>query len=91
MVGDYLFEFTAGGFFQNNNTLLPLLVDYLRGLIDSVKDIPLTWLTRIADPSSDKLSFLSGNAANIFDAVKDFPSNLTVVVDPPRKECDKQF
>ena len=46
MVGDYLFEFAAGGFFQINNTM----VDYLRGLIDSVKDIPLTWLTRSAEP-----------------------------------------
>ena len=27
MVGGYIFEFTAGGFFQNNNLILPLSVD----------------------------------------------------------------
>ena len=39
MAGDYLlvFEFTAGGLFQNKNNILLLLVDYVRGLIDSVK------------------------------------------------------
>ncbi|KAF9475342.1 S-adenosyl-L-methionine-dependent methyltransferase [Pholiota conissans] len=36
MVGDYLFEYTAGGFFQNNNSVLPLMVDFVRGLIKSV-------------------------------------------------------
>jgi tRNA (uracil-5-)-methyltransferase len=35
MVGNYIFEFSAGGFFQNNNAILPLLVDYVRDLIDS--------------------------------------------------------
>ena len=41
MVGGYIFEFTSGGFFfQNNNAVLPLLVDYVRGLIDSGKGHP---------------------------------------------------
>ena len=128
MVGDYIFEFTAGGFFQNNNAILPLLVDYVRGLIDSgeghpthlvdtycgaglfaitlssqfekVAGIELSQASivsaknnaRLNQIPSDKLSFLSGDAANIFDTVKDFPSNQTVVViDPPRKGCDEQF
>jgi tRNA (uracil-5-)-methyltransferase len=128
MVGSYMFEFTAGGFFQNNNAILPLLVDYVRGLIDSgeghpthlvdtycgaglfaitlssgfekVAGIELSQASIVSAKnnaklnriSSDKLSFLSGDAANIFDTVKDFPSNQTVVViDPPRKGCDEQF
>ncbi|KAF8798369.1 tRNA methyltransferase [Phlegmacium glaucopus] len=130
MVGDYIFEFSAGGFFQNNNAILPLLVDYVRGLIDSGEGIKhpthlvdtycgaglfaITLSSRfekvagielsqssIASAkhnailnriSSDKLSFLSGQAANIFATVKDFPSDQTVVViDPPRKGCDEQF
>ena len=34
MIGDYLFQYTAGEFFQNNNVILPLMVNYVRGLID---------------------------------------------------------
>ncbi|PPQ67010.1 hypothetical protein CVT24_011304 [Panaeolus cyanescens] len=33
LVGDYLFEYEAGGFFQNNNSVLPLLVDHVRSHI----------------------------------------------------------
>ena len=135
MVGDYLFEFSAGGFFQNNNAILPLLVDYVRGLIDSSGDegmqqqqqpthlvdtycgaglFAITLSSRFEKVagielsqtsiqsakqnavlnkiSTDKLSFLSGQAANIFDTVKDFPSDQTVVIiDPPRKGCDDVF
>jgi len=130
MVGDHIFEFSAGGFFQNNNAILPLLVDYVRGLIDPSEGIkPPTHLvdtycgaglfaitlssrfTKVAGIelsqasivsanhnaklngiSTGKLSFLSGEAANIFATVKDFPSDQTVVViDPPRKGCDEQF
>jgi tRNA (uracil-5-)-methyltransferase len=126
MVGDYIFEFSAGGFFQNNNAVLPLLVDYVRGLMDpgegrlthlvdtycgaglfaitlssrfkKVAGIELSQAAivsaernaRLNKISSDKLSFLSGEAASIFDAVKEFPSDQTVVViDPPRKGCDE--
>lgn len=35
MVGNYLFEYTAGGFFQNNNAVLPLMVDFVKELIRS--------------------------------------------------------
>ena len=137
MVGDYLFEFSAGGFFQNNNAILPLLVDYVRDLIDSssgdegmmqqqqhpthlvdtycgaglfaitlssrfekVAGIELSQASiqsakhnaGLNKISTDKLSFLSGQAANIFDTVKDFPSDQTVVIiDPPRKGCDEMF
>jgi len=128
MVGDYIFEFSAGGFFQNNNAILSLLVDYVRSLIDSSEGHPthlvdtycgaglfaITLSSRfqkvagielsqssIASAknnaelnriSPDKLSFLSGDAVNIFATVRDFPSDQTVVViDPPRKGCDEQF
>jgi tRNA (uracil-5-)-methyltransferase len=130
MVGSCMFEFTAGGFFQNNNAILPLLVDYVQSLIDSGEGYPthlvdtycgsglfaITLSSRFEKVAgielsqasivsaknnaklnripSDKLSFpfLSGDAANIFDTVKDFPSNQTVVViDPPRKGCDELF
>lgn len=39
MVGDYLFEYTAGGFFQNNNAILPLMVDFVKELIRSGDDV----------------------------------------------------
>ena len=125
MVGNHIFEFSAGGFFQNNNAILPLLVEYVRGLI-SLGEGQLTHLVdtycgaglfavTLSSPfkkvvgielsqssiisaknnaklnriSSDKLSFLSGDAADIFATVKDFPSNQTVVViDPPWKGCN---
>ena len=128
MVGDHIFEFSAGGFFQNNNAILPLLVEYVRGLISSgegqpthlvdtycgaglfaitlsslfkkVAGIELSQSSIISAKnnaklnriSSDKLSFLSGDAADIFATMKDFPSDQTVVViDPPWKGCDEPF
>ncbi|KAF8870594.1 S-adenosyl-L-methionine-dependent methyltransferase [Gymnopilus junonius] len=133
MVGDYLFEYNAGGFFQNNNSVLPLLVDYVRDLI-STMEYPATsgHPTHLVDTycgaglfaislasafnkvagielsqssiksakrnaklnsiPDEKISFLSGEAQNIFAAVKDFPADKTVVViDPPRKGCDDLF
>jgi len=35
LVGEYLFQYTAGSFFQNNNSVLPLMVNYVRDLINS--------------------------------------------------------
>lgn len=130
MVGDHLFQYTAGGFFQNNNAILPLLVDYVRSLIDQIsdKDSP----THLVDAycgaglfaislsgrfskvagielsqssiasakqnaelngiSEEKISFMSGDASDIFATVRDFPAERTVVViDPPRKGCDEAF
>ncbi|KAJ3508547.1 hypothetical protein NLJ89_g5697 [Agrocybe chaxingu] len=130
LVGDKLFQYTAGGFFQNNNAVLPLLVDHVRGLIDSEegRDHPTHLVdtycgaglfaislsdkfTKVAgielSQSSiasakenatlngipeEKISFLSGEAQNIFATVRDFPPERTVVViDPPRKGCDELF
>ncbi|CAA7266427.1 unnamed protein product [Cyclocybe aegerita] len=130
LVGDKLFQYTAGGFFQNNNAVLPLLVDHVRDLIDSGegRDHPTHLVdtycgaglfaislsdkfTKVAgielSQSSiasakenatlngipeEKISFLSGEAQNIFAAVRDFPPERTIVViDPPRKGCDELF
>lgn len=45
MVGDYLFEYPAGTFFQNNNSVMPLLVEHVRDLIkQSSKEHPVTHL-----------------------------------------------
>ncbi|KAF9527882.1 S-adenosyl-L-methionine-dependent methyltransferase [Crepidotus variabilis] len=133
MVGDYLFEYTAGSFFQNNNTILPLLVDYVKDTIagpstssgtkhpthlvdtycgaglfaislsdrfEHVAGIELSSAS-IASAKRNaelnqipptKISFLAGDAANIFDVVRSFPPSQTVVViDPPRKGCDEAF
>lgn len=133
MVGNYLFEYNAGGFFQNNNSVLPLLVDYVRDLIsamehpapsgrpthlvdtycgaglfaislasafDKVAGIELSQSSiesakrnaKLNSIPDEKISFLSGEAQNIFATVKDFPAERTVVViDPPRKGCDDLF
>jgi len=130
MVGDYLFQYTAGGFFQNNNAVLPLMVDYVKSLINpgEGKDHPThlvdtycgaglfaislsSRFTKVAGIelsqssiasakenaelngiSTEKISFLSGEASNIFATVHDFPPERTVVViDPPRKGCDDLF
>jgi tRNA (uracil-5-)-methyltransferase len=130
MVGDFIFEYTAGGFFQNNNSVLPLMVNFVRDLIqsgesanrpthlvdtycgaglfaislssafDKVAGIELS-KSSIASAkrnaelnglSTEKISFLSGEAQNIFATVKDFPRERTaIVIDPPRKGCDEQF
>ena len=133
MVGDYLFEYTAGSFFQNNNAVLPLLVGYVKDLIsameypatsgrpthlvdtycgaglfaislssafDKVAGIELSQSSiesarrnaKLNSIPDEKISFLSGEAQNIFATVKDFPPDKTVVViDPPRKGCDDLF
>ncbi|KAF9561520.1 S-adenosyl-L-methionine-dependent methyltransferase [Agrocybe pediades] len=133
MIGDYLFEYTAGGFFQNNNSVLPLMVDHVKGLIksnetsgsgrrpthlvdtycgaglfaialssmfDKVAGIELSKSSiesakrnaELNSISSEKISFLAGDASNIFATVKEFPPQDTVVViDPPRKGCDEPF
>lgn len=135
-VGDMLFEFGASSFFQNNNAMLPSLVDYVKEAIfpstppsDGRKLVPPTHLvdtycgaglfsimlspsfdhiagielssesiaaaTRNAELnglSKDKISFRTGDAADIFAAVQDFPpSETAVIVDPPRKGCDENF
>jgi len=41
---------------------------------------------------ADKISFRAGEAAQIFDGVRDFPPARTaLVIDPPRKGCNEAF
>jgi tRNA (uracil-5-)-methyltransferase len=131
-VGSMLFEYPGGSFFQNNNSVLVPLTNYVRDAIfpsDSVmKDRPThlvdaycgsglfaislspyfskvsgielssdsiksaTHNARLNNLPQNKISFLSGDAANIFSTVQDFPPASTVlVIDPPRKGCDERF
>ena len=40
----------------------------------------------------EKISFIEGDAANIFATVQDFPRDRTVlIIDPPRKGSDERF
>ncbi|KAI0638904.1 S-adenosyl-L-methionine-dependent methyltransferase [Trametes polyzona] len=130
-VGDKLFEYTAGTFFQNNNSALVPLTDYVRDaifppggtatrpthLVDAYCGSGLFSImlaphfTRVAgielsaesiraaqrnaelnNLGADKISFMAGDAANIFDTVQDFPRDTTaLVIDPPRKGTDERF
>ncbi|KAH9891189.1 S-adenosyl-L-methionine-dependent methyltransferase, partial [Cubamyces lactineus] len=133
-VGDMLFEYTAGTFFQNNNSALVPLTSYVREAIfpSTSADATSRKPTHLVDaycgsglfsimlaphfervagielsaesiraaqrnaelnnlPSS-KISFMAGDAANIFDTVQDFPRDRTaLVIDPPRKGTDERF
>ncbi|EKM60644.1 uncharacterized protein PHACADRAFT_82639 [Phanerochaete carnosa HHB-10118-sp] len=126
-VGDMLFEYTAGNFFQNNNSVLVPLTSYVRDAIfalskpthlvdaycgsglfsimlsphfNKVRGIELSADSiRAAQKNaelngipSDKISFMEGDAANIFDTVADFPREGTaLIIDPPRKGSDERF
>ena len=133
-VGDKFFEYTAGSFFQNNNSVLVPLTSYVRDAVfpadtpldaphrpthlvdaycgsglfsimlephfDVVRGIELSAegirASRINATlnsiPADKISFLEGDAANIFATVQDFPRDHTVlIIDPPRKGSDEKF
>ena len=133
-VGDMLFEYTAGTFFQNNNSALVPLTSYVReaafpsvdategaakpthlvdaycgsGLFsimlaphfDKVAGIELSAESiraaqrnaELNSLSPEKISFMAGDAANIFETVQDFPRDRTVlIIDPPRKGTDNRF
>ena len=133
-VGDMLFEYTAGTFFQNNNSALVPLTSYVReaafpsadategaakpthlvdaycgsGLFsvmlaphfDKVAGIELSAESiraaqrnaELNNLSLEKISFMAGDAANIFETVQDFPRDRTVlIIDPPRKGTDNRF
>ncbi|KAI0656727.1 S-adenosyl-L-methionine-dependent methyltransferase [Cubamyces menziesii] len=133
-VGDMLFEYTAGTFFQNNNSALVPLTSYVREAIfpptstdatshkpthlvdaycgsglfsimlaphfERVAGIELSAESiRAAQLNAElnnlpptKISFMAGDAANIFDTVQDFPRDRTaLVIDPPRKGTDERF
>ena len=130
-VGDILFEYPAGSFFQNNNSVLPSLVGFIQTsifrfavngghrpshLVDTYCGCGLFSLSlapyfekvvgiEVSADSivsakhnaelnnlSQKVDFRVGDAAHIFEVVKDFPPLQTVVVvDPPRKGCGEDF
>ncbi|KAG8870963.1 tRNA(m5U54)methyltransferase [Tulasnella sp. 331] len=143
-VGDTIFEFPAGSFFQNNNSVLPSLVDYVRNAIfastsseaeavrpthlvdtycgsglfaislapafihvagveisaDSIasarQNARLNNLPPASSSSSSSINksivFTAGKSESIFATVSHFPPTHTVVIiDPPRKGCDKPF
>lgn len=122
-----LFEYTAGNFFQNNNSVLVPLTSYVRNAIfalskpthlvdaycgsglfsimlsphfDKVRGIELSVdgirasqkNAELNGIPSDKISFMEGDAANIFDTVANFPRERTaLIIDPPRKGSDEHF
>ncbi|KAG8997363.1 tRNA(m5U54)methyltransferase [Tulasnella sp. 427] len=142
-VGDTVFEFPAGSFFQNNNSVLLPLVLYVRNAIFTSATSDAASLTHLVDtycgsglfaitlaphfehvagveisqesiasaknnaalnnlppptiaPSSDirtkSLTFLAGKSETIFSSVSHFPpQNTVIIIDPPRKGCDKLF
>ncbi|KAI0825299.1 S-adenosyl-L-methionine-dependent methyltransferase [Trametes gibbosa] len=136
-VGDKLFQYTAGTFFQNNNSALIPLTDYVRNAIFPPADAKCVVTgqdkpTHLVDAycgsglfsimlaphfarvagielsaesiraaqrnaelnalNAQKVSFMAGDAANIFDTVQDFPRDRTaLVIDPPRKGTDERF
>ncbi|GJE92113.1 tRNA methyltransferase [Phanerochaete sordida] len=126
-VGDMLFEYTAGNFFQNNNSVLVPLTSYVRDaifaeaapthLVDAycgsglfaivlaphfarVRGIELSAdAIRAAEANAarnglpaDKVAFMAGDAARIFDTVADFPrAETALIIDPPRKGSDAKF
>ena len=133
LVGDLLFEYTAGTFFQNNNSALVPLTSYVHdaifpavGTVERVKPTHLVdaycgsglfsiMLARHFDKvagielsaesiraaqsnaernslPADNISFMAGDAANIFNTVQAFPRDRTVlIIDPPRKGTDEHF
>lgn len=131
-VGNTIFDYNAGSFFQNNNSVLVPLTSYVRDaiflpssttnvakpthLVDaycgaglfaltlaphfshvagielSVDSIKSATHNATLNNLSHIATFRSGDAADIFATVSDFPSSHTVVViDPPRKGCDEKF
>ncbi|KAH8101434.1 tRNA methyltransferase [Cristinia sonorae] len=132
-VGDKLFEYTAGSFFQNNNSVLVPLTDYVRDCIfpampspstprpthlvdaycgsglfaitlsphftrvtgielsvDSIKSAKIS--ANLNGLSPENHTFLSGDAADIFATVTEFPrAETALIIDPPRKGSDERF
>lgn len=122
-VGDQVFQFIAGEFFQNNPFILPEFVDYgvqqargegIRYLVDAYCGVGVfgiagaRYFDRVAgvevsanaityaraNATINKVSnieFTVGQAEAIFARI-DFPADaLAVLIDPPRKGCDRAF
>ena len=128
-VNDFVFENTAGSFFQNNNSVLPSFTDYIRSHIIPPNSQGGTAIEHLVDaycgsglftvtlsslftssigidiaPSSitaakknaelnnvKNATFMTADAAALFEKIK-FPADrAAVVIDPPRKGCDEAF
>jgi tRNA (uracil-5-)-methyltransferase len=143
-IGEKFFEFPAGSFFQNNNSVLLPLVEYVRDAIFTPTMVESDTPTHLVDtycgagffalnlaphfsvvtgveisaesiqsarhnaqlnslpppPGSEvgngiktqSVTFTAGKSESIFESVSSFPPDKTVVViDPPRKGCDRAF
>lgn len=124
-VGNLRFTFMANEFFQNNNSILPVVIKYIQGKLDLGKPEESylvdaycgSGLFSIASANSVKkclgveisphsikfarknveinhitnCEFIHGKAEKLFEQVE-FPKDQTsVILDPPRKGCDKIF
>lgn len=119
------FTFLANEFFQNNNSILPKVLEYVQGKLDlggkdssylvdaycgsglfsiaSAKSVKQSLGVEIQPQSIDfarknaelnhidNCKFIVGKAEKLFESI-DFPKDHTsVILDPPRKGCDKVF
>lgn len=122
-VGDYLFQFQAGEFFQNNPFILPAMVEHvvnearsenIRFLVDAycgvgvfcisaasnfekvigieISAISVHWAnTNAVVNHVENADFFTGRSDAIFSKIEFEPEGTVVVIDPPRKGCDKEF
>ena len=122
-VGDLIFHFKAGEFFQNNPFILPKLVDYVVQQADGDQHALLVdaycggGLFRLSAASHfdqvvgievsregfegartnaqlnniKNAQFFLGDASSIFHEIKGFSGKTAVVIDPPRRGCDRTF
>lgn len=124
-VGDNLFEYKAGEFFQNNNSILPVVTEFVSSqlqidgkepeyLVDTYCGCGLFAIacsgnakrvigveisaqnvefarTNAKLNNIENAEFVTGQAERIFEKVNDSPATTSVVIDPPRKGCDKLF
>ncbi|KAI7553610.1 uracil-5--methyltransferase [Hortaea werneckii] len=140
-IDDFRFDNPAGAFFQNNNSILPLVTQYIRenilgpqpsttdgeepapskikNMIDAysgsgfftitlsqmfkqsigidIAEQSITSATKNAELNNlpkDSTRFIAADANALFSAVdpaKFPPLETAVVIDPPRKGCDKNF
>jgi tRNA/tmRNA/rRNA uracil-C5-methylase (TrmA/RlmC/RlmD family) len=122
-VGERIFQFKAGDFFQNNPHTLPLMVDHvvteaastgLPYLIDAYCGSGLFSISaasrfeqcvgiEISESSIQRAranahlnelkncSYLVGDAKEIFQEVPFAAAQSVLVIDPPRKGCDREF
>jgi tRNA (uracil-5-)-methyltransferase len=104
-IDDYRLDNPAGAFFQNNNSILPLVTKYIRENIlgpDADSSSPIKNMidaycsknARLNNLPEDSVRFIAGDANALFDTLdkKKFPADETaMVIDPSRKGCDEPF